>query len=268
MTKAVIFSGSHSRHLYVHRGLIDLFDDLLVIAMDREEMNPEPPPGLDSVDHRNFVRHFRERTEVERNAYGGLTVSNTFGEVRYVHTRPESLNGPTVCEQVKSFDPDLAFVFGCDMIRYPLLNLLPKNSLNLHLGLSPWYRGSATLFWPFYFMEPQFAGVTFHRLSDQPDGGEIVHQSCPALTEKDGVHDVGARCVLDAARDARTIVKRMCDGGAVVGEAQRTSGRVWRTRDFRPSHLRIIYSLFDNDVVSHYLAGKLGSNIPRLYSCF
>ena len=33
--------------------------------------------------------------------------------------------------------------------------------INVHLGLSPYYKGSATNFWPFVNNELQFLGVTF-----------------------------------------------------------------------------------------------------------
>ena len=36
-------------------------------------------------------------------------------------------------------------------------NIVQKKNLNLHLGLSPWYKGSATLFWPFYFLQPNYS---------------------------------------------------------------------------------------------------------------
>jgi methionyl-tRNA formyltransferase len=146
------------------------------------------------------------------------------------------------------------------------LSILPTNSLNLHLGLSPWYRGSATLFWPFYFMEPQYAGVTFHRLSEKPDAGKIVHQSCPVLLKGDGIHDVGARCVTDAASDAQTLIKWLCTGERLVEVTQLTSGRVWKTSDFKPSHLRVLYSLFDNDIVAQYLAHELGNRRPVIHN--
>ena len=44
----------------------------------------------------------------------------------------------------------------------PTFAVLPKEKINLHLGLSPWFKGSVTLFWPFYHLMPQFCGSTFH----------------------------------------------------------------------------------------------------------
>lgn len=266
MTRALIVSGTHPRHLYVHRGILSLFDDLLIVVMEREDIIPITPNGLNSIDSRNYVRHYRERAMVEQSAYGDLSASETFADCRCLHVSPEHINSQTVYAAVKAFDADLAFVFGCNMIQDPVLRILPPTSINLHLGLSPWYRGSATLFWPFYFMEPQFAGYTFHRLSEKPDAGEIIHQSCPDLVADDGIHDVGARCVTDAAIDAQILIRRLCDGVELTGQVQHTTGRVWRRSDFRPAHLRVIYSLFENDIVAHYLADNLGNHRPMIHN--
>jgi len=234
--------------------------------MEREDVIPITPDGLNSLDSRNHIRHFRERALVEQSVYGDLSVSETFADIRCLNASPENLNSLTVYDAVKEFDADLAFVFGCNIIRDPLLSILPPTSINLHLGLSPWYRGNATLFWPFYFMEPQFAGYTFHQLSEKPDAGEIIHQSYPDLLADDGIHDVGARCVTDAAIDARLLIRRLRDGVTIKGKTQRTTGRVWRRSDFRPSHLRVIYSLFENDMVAHYLSDNLGSHRPMIHN--
>ena len=39
-----------------------------------------------------------------------------------------------------------------------------KLTINIHLGLSPWYRGSATLFWPSYNLEPRKTELLFIKL--------------------------------------------------------------------------------------------------------
>ena len=45
------------------------------------------------------------------------------------------------------------------------------------------------------------------------------------------------------------------------------SGKNWISRDFHPSHLRVIYKLFNDDIVDKYLDGELQQNKPRLISC-
>ena len=51
------------------------------------------------------------------------------------------------------------------------------------------------------------------------------------------------------------------------GKVQKTSGRNWRGSDFHASQLRVIYDLFNDQIVDHYLSGDLGHEQPKLFSC-
>ena len=88
--------------------------------------------------------------------------------------------------------PDFCFIFGTNIISEFITDSMHKMSINLHLGLSPWYRGSATLFWPFYNLQPHWAGATLHKIVSEPDAGDILHHVMPKLEEGDTIHDVGA----------------------------------------------------------------------------
>ena len=67
------------------------------------------------------------------------------------------------------------------------------------MGLIPYYKGSITMFWPFYFLEPNMAGTTFHIIDKYVDTGEILHNNTPNLERGDGLHDVASKAIFDAA---------------------------------------------------------------------
>ena len=67
--KAILISGSHNRHLFVHSAVAEIFDDILLIIMRREDENPQPPKGLVEKDRQNFIRHFNERSLAETRAF-------------------------------------------------------------------------------------------------------------------------------------------------------------------------------------------------------
>lgn len=266
MTKAIIYSGTHPRHMYVHQRVLPLFDEVLAVVMRREELMPEVPQGTCAHDAKNFHRHFEDRRVVECATYGELTVADVFHGTQLHEVEPAQLNSQEIRKRIQAFDADICFIFGCDLIAPDIIEVLPAYRVNLHLGLSPWYKGGATLFWPFYFMEPQFAGCTFHQINERPDAGEVFHQHCPELRVGDGVHDVGARAVVDAASEAHCLLDFLLNNPQTTGVAQRTSGRVWRGVDFMPAHLRVLYDVFDNDLVDRYLANELGARQPKLVS--
>ena len=120
---------------------------------------------------------------------------------QFLRIKRKDLNGKKMTNFLKRKKFDVAIVFGVGMLSKNVIKLLPKHTINLHLGLSPRYRGTATLFWPFYFLEPQYAGFTFHKLSKDPDSGAILHQGVPQLNKGDKIHTVSCKVVLKACND-------------------------------------------------------------------
>lgn len=266
--KLVLFSGTHPRHLFVNREVAKLFDDVLIFVMQREALITSPPIGVSKHDENLFNLHFNRRNEVESRIYGQLDWKSEFKGKKVRFLDPTGLNSIDTVKILKEFGADIAFIFGVNIIKNPVLECLPKDKVNLHLGLSPWYKGGATLYWPFYHLQPQFAGVTFHQITERPDAGEIIHQSVPILSSRDGIHDVGAKCVINAAADAVKLISKWHIDRSFKGEVQKTTGRVWRSCDFHPSQLRVIYDLFDDSIVDAYLQGELDQTLPRIISAF
>ena len=145
---------------------------------------------------------------------------------------------------------------------------LPKNSFNIHGGLSPWYRGNITLFWPFYFLKPNWAGMTIHKLTDKIDGGDILHHSIPELCRGDGIHDVACKAVIKVSEDLLTILSILNEGKELQLVEQKSFGKLFNSLDWKPQHLRLIYNTFDNDIVDRFLDGELGYDEPNLIKAF
>mgnify|MGYP003324329087 FL=1 len=265
--KLILFSGDHPRHLFVNKKVLEFFDDIFVIVMQREELLPTPPSDLDNHDKELFQLHFENRHRVETSVYGELNARDVFKNFNSIFIKPNELNTEIVADKVKKFNADFCFIFGVHLILDPVIDVLPKDKINLHLGLSPWYKGGATLFWPFYHLEPQFCGSTFHQITKQADAGEIIHQCVPELRPGDKIHDVGARCILKARDDLSRIFDHWKSEKGFEGIVQKTSGRNWRGVDFHASQLRVIYDLYQDKMVDSYLSGELSNRKPKLISC-
>ena len=90
-------------------------------------------------------------------------------------------------------------VFGTGLLKRPLLDAFAGRLLNIHLGLSPYYRGAGTNFWPLVNREPEFCGATIHFLDEGVDTGPIIAHVRPAIRSGDGPHDIGNRTIVAAA---------------------------------------------------------------------
>lgn len=232
--------------------------------MNREEMMPEPPKDIDEHDRRNFIRHFENRDEAEKRYFGKQTPPDC---ETLVVTR-DTLNTKEAADFVRKLDCDAAIIFGTALIKDPLLSTLPEHTLNMHLGLSPRYRGSATLFWPFYFLEPQYAGSTFHYIVAEPDAGNIVHQVVPPLALEDHIHDTACKTVIQSASEAVELFSMLAEGNVWEKHVQKSTGKLFLSTDFHPSHLRVIYDTYDDAIVKAHLDGTLKQKKPKLIRQF
>ncbi len=83
-------------------------------------------------------------------------------------------NAPDCVELLEEQRPEVIVVYGTMLIANRVANLAQKYTLNMHTGLSPYYRGDSTLFWPVYYNQKDKLGVTVHELVAEVDGGGIV----------------------------------------------------------------------------------------------
>jgi folate-dependent phosphoribosylglycinamide formyltransferase PurN len=264
--KVVTVTGNGARHASIAAALARA--GLLAgrVIQAREPSVPPPPSGLSPGLTRLFGLHFGERERVE-TAFFGRWLGGDFG-VPSLHVTREELNGPKVWSFVERLRADVALSYGVQKLDAATLERLPQVRWNVHGGLSPWYRGVATHFWPSYLLEPQMTGVTLHELTHALDGGPVVHQTAGPLVAGDGIHELACRTVELFGAELPRVFELLARGDLRPATAQRASGKLWLDRDFRPEHLRLVYETYENRVVDAYLRGDISPREPSLIRQF
>ena len=56
--KLLLFSGSHSRHIFVNLEVLKHCDEALCLIIEREEVEPAPPKDISDKDKCLFIKHF------------------------------------------------------------------------------------------------------------------------------------------------------------------------------------------------------------------
>ena len=121
----------------------------------------------------------------------------------------------------------------------------------MHGGLSPWYRGVITHFWPSYMLEPEYTGVTLHELTEDIDGGDIIHQTVAEINIKDGIHENACRLVKNFSDKLPKLLKKKLLKKKLLPIKSNTTGRIWTGRMWSPIHLKLIYKVY-NDKINKY----------------
>ncbi|MFJ7735964.1 formyltransferase family protein [Lysinibacillus sp. NPDC097287] len=263
--KLLLLTGSHPRHLYLVNKMAELGIVAAHIIEIRGSFVPTPPIGLEDIDRENFIRHFSDRDEAEHSHFAGNEHINV--EIPTLKVSMQNLNSPETMEWVATQQFDLAISYGVHKLSNELLSVMPEHSWNIHGGLSPWYKGNTTLFWPFFMLRPNWAGMTIHRLTERLDAGGIVHHSVPELAYGDGLHDVACKAVTQVTEDLSKIISEL-SLEEIKYVTQKGNGKIWVGVDWLPQHLRFVYNTYNNDIVDQFLDGKLPKLDPPLISAF
>ncbi|MCD6219832.1 hypothetical protein J7K43_05555 [Candidatus Calescamantes bacterium] len=99
----------------------------------------------------------------------------------------QNINTPFVVEKVIGWEPDILAIFGTRIVKEELRNIPSLCSINVHTGLSPYYRGGESAFWCLYNKEPEYIGVTVHYLDAGIDSGDIIYTARPILEIDDNL---------------------------------------------------------------------------------
>lgn len=255
--KVVVVSGSHPRHLYVVNKLLETGFVAGVVLMKREEMILEVPEGIKGHTRELYIQHFNLRMEMESLYFGESSIINASESIPVLEIERDELNSIKVEQFIRKIGADCLFSYGPDLFKENILDCVDGFALNLHGGLSPWYKGAATMFWPFYFLEPNYVGTTLHYITKKIDAGNIVHQSVPVLEHGDTMHKVACKAIVAATADICNVINYMSKHGRPEGEMQKKTGKLFLERDWRPDHLHLVYDLYEDKIVDKFLDGEI-----------
>lgn len=258
--RLVLIMGTHPRHFYIANTLAETGVLSGIVMQKREGMIEDAPIYLSGHLEELYVRHFSLRLEMEEKYFGDVQADHILKEVPVCEVSKEDLNGSQVMEFIKRIQADTLISYGPGLLRQNILDLCHGNTFNIHGGLSPYYKGAATMFWPFYFLEPNFVGTTIHYITNRIDAGNIVHQTVPQLEYGDCMHEVACKAIIKTGEDLRELISIMKSGKEITGCPQKKNGKLFLQKDWRPEHLKLIYDTYEDKIVDMYLDGEIGRN--------
>lgn len=236
------------RHCFVANSLSQAFD---VACVWQETKSFQPLSYAETAEDAAVIeRHFDARQASEDAFFAGHETAR--GPVRQV--APGGCNDSSEIEAMCAARPDVVLVFGTGLLKRPLLSRFPDRVLNIHLGLSPYYRGAGTNFWPLVNGEPEYVGATFMHLDAGVDTGPILHQMRARIFAGDTPHQIGNRLIGDMTAVYIEVIRRAGALGPGIRIPAPPGARVYRSRDFTPEAVETLYANFRGGLVDRYLA--------------
>lgn len=247
--RIVLITSNQRRHHWLAGQLAQVGELSGVVAESKSAMSP----ATATHPHPEVADYFRQRDETESIWFSDAPSPEALG----VPVRQASWQQGSSEETVRFVldrKPDVLILFGSSIIREPLLTLFDGQIINMHLGLSPYYRGSATNFWPLVDGLPECVGVTIHHATLKVDAGAVLMQARPDAAADDNSHDLGCKSVIAGARCLQALLS--CPGPVPSGRLRHGDGRLCRRDDFRLEALRRLRDNLAAGMLSTYLEQK------------
>jgi methionyl-tRNA formyltransferase len=187
------------------------------------------------MSFRIAVNQLRNRGRFEQDYKDllGNTWSALHPDIPLLET--EQINADCVKEALQSIQPDLVLVHGTTLIADKTLETVPL-ALNLHWGLSPYYRGSYCTEWALLHDDAGNIGFTIHRIASRIDGGAILLQGRPSLDLNDTVHRINMKLTASGTEAMLGVIDRLQQGETPIWEPQKPgAGQLYLTKHWNPT---------------------------------
>ena len=256
--KIILMTGSELRHEFF-RKFISIQKNIKVLSSYCESSRGDLSEVIQRQSKTNELRknHLYEREFYEKDFFKVFCDSIEDKSNPIFIDRGEINNHETVT-RIIDLDPDIILSYGCSIIRSELLEFFSGRFINIHLGLSPYYRGSGTNFWPFVNNELQFIGTTFMHIDKGVDTGEIIHQIRGKIYINDNIHQIGNRLIKDSIAECAKIIVSF-DQLEKMNNFKINSNeeRYYKKKDFTEESLEIAYKNLSEGAILKYLQNKI-----------
>lgn len=141
--------------------------------------------------------------------------------------RVASINSDQTMRSLRKIQPDVVFVTGTRIIAKRIINCVPAKFINIHVGITPLYRGVHGAYWALVENNRKVCGVTVHLIDAGIDTGGIVGQAIIAPEKEDNLttyemHQLNAGMPLlrKALRDA-------CEDAIIIKPPPEGPSKLW-----------------------------------------
>jgi folate-dependent phosphoribosylglycinamide formyltransferase PurN len=247
--KVAIITSNHLRHKYYCRTLSEKLDIVGIVAEGKGPATSDFS-AFNEADQEVILQHFAGRDTAEKKLLGE---DARFPETDIKEVNFNEVNTQEVLDWIIERQPDIILLYGSSIIKDPVLNYYHNKIVNLHLGLSPYYRGSGTNFWPLVYSQPECVGATIHLAVEKVDAGSILHQVRPDAERSDRAHELGTKTIMKAVNDLPAVLEQYVAGNLTALPQKLNEGKVFRNRDFNAEAVRQMWQNFSGGMMEDFL---------------
>jgi len=247
----VILTGGETRHEFFRKSIAN--DSRIKVTStycEGTERSLENRVKGNENSTRLERQHVRARAQVEVDFFGS-SIKNITDKSNPIFLQKGEINDDQVVLDIINQKPDLLVCYGASLIKSKLLEAYHGRFLNVHLGLSPYYRGSGTNVWPLINGEPEMVGATFMYIDAGIDTGKIIHQIRADIFLGDSPHSIGNRLIRKMTANYTNIIANFEKLEEV--EQPNNDGKLYMIKDFDGDACGKLYQNLYNGMIEKFL---------------
>ena len=174
--KITLFTSNNIRHVYLINLLSKICDELCVVIESRSIFKKNLHKNYSQSD---LMKKYFEKVDIaQNNLYKKNHIIYFNNNIKIFPIMHGDLNFCIMNNLSEFLYSDYYIVFGSSFIKGDLINfLIEKKAINIHAGISPYYRGADCNFWALYDNNPHLVGATIHMISKGLDNGPILYHA-------------------------------------------------------------------------------------------
>ena len=178
--KVTLFTSNNYRHNYLINLLSNFCDELWVV---QECTTLFTGKSDEKCQDKNIIeKYFIKVLEAQNKIFKKEFVNKNNRNIKTLPILNGELNKLPLSYLDDFLKSDIYVVFGGSYIKGELVDFLVKQkTINIHAGVSPYYRGTGCNFWALYDDNPHLVGSTIHLLSKGLDSGPMLYHAMSNL---------------------------------------------------------------------------------------
>jgi hypothetical protein len=174
--RITLITSNKNRHNYLINLLSTISDELFVIQECKSNF-PETISDHYSASA-SIKKYFESVNEAETKLFRNSYLDNSNKNIKILPMIFGDLMKCSIKSLSEFLKSDAYIIFGSSHIKGELLDFLVKQrAINIHMGVSPYYRGTDCNFWALYDDNPHLVGATIHLLSRGLDSGPMLYHA-------------------------------------------------------------------------------------------
>lgn len=260
--KIVILTGSEIRHTYFKQYLAnDKRFKVLKTYCEGLQKSLRKIISESKTSSELQKKHLETRDIYEKIFFMDY-VKNTNDYSNSLFIAKGKINSEHIVKEIESLNPDLLICYGSSLIKSSLLKNFKNRFLNVHLGISPYYKGSGTNIFPIINKEFDMLGATFMHLDEGIDTGKVIHQFRSDILIGDNPHTIGNRVIKKMTNIFADLIVNF---DSLQNKRQiKVKGKTYYIKDFNNKACKKLYYNLSSKNLFEYIDNKKKVNKKKI----